>query len=350
MQDTKNSEINNAIVFLQNLDLDAIASVFRAILVYYASSKLTQGAIVQIDYRLPKYKKVKMPPELVLESSAFEINEKIKKEDKGMILNFVNTLYSEFPIECLILLCNNLKTLKIRDTNNKNRFFKSFVTGTYDVKKNEVELRDCSFGSPMYHELFHLSSSVIQNKIRFSGFSQDSLGNGINEGYTQLLTERYFPNDTDVNTVYPIQKRIMQAIEMIIGQKTMGQLYLQANLKGFIENMKSYASEEAIMKFVSDVDFISDYLINPKVVPFKKNLLHKAFNSISEFLIKVIVNYLVLQAFTGNIDEEELNRILMSFLNILGFTININGEYYTLLNQENLYSILQKNLHTPKSR
>ena len=60
MQDTKNNEISDAIVFFQNLDLDVIASVFRIMCVYYTSSKLTQGAIVQIDYRLPKYQKVKM--------------------------------------------------------------------------------------------------------------------------------------------------------------------------------------------------------------------------------------------------------------------------------------------------
>lgn len=350
MQDTKNSEINNALVFLQNTDFDAIASIFRIMCVYYASSKLAQGAIVQINYHLPKYQKVKMPPELVLESSAFEIDEKIKKEDKAKILNFVNTLYSEFPVECLILLCNNLKSLKIRDTHHKKHFFNPTVSGTYDIKKNEVEIRDCSIDNPIHHELFHLSSSVIQNKIRFSGFSQNAFGRGINEGYTQLLTERYFPNDTIADSAYPIQKRVMQAIEMVVGRKTMEQLYLRANLKGLIENMKGYASEEEIMKFISDMDFILNYLDNSKLLPFKKSLLHKAFNSVSEFLIKIIIKYLMLQAFTGNIDEEELNRILMSFSNILGITINSNGEHYVLLNQEIFYNTLQNNFNSSKNR
>ena len=57
MRDTKNSEITSAITLFKDFDLDAIAIVFRSIVVFYATNKLTQGALMQVDYHLPKYKK-----------------------------------------------------------------------------------------------------------------------------------------------------------------------------------------------------------------------------------------------------------------------------------------------------
>ena len=245
-----------------------------------------------------------MPPELVLESDALEIEEKLENEDKVQILQFVNTLCSNFPAQCLILLYNNLRTLQIRDTHHKKHFSKPTVPGTYDIKKNEVEIRDCSVYDPIYHELFHLSSSVIQNKTKFCGFSQNSFGNGINEGYTQLLTERYFLKKSAIDISYPFQKRIMQVIEIIVEKEKMEQLYLQANLKGLIESLMVYASEREIMCFISDMDFILYYLDKLSLLPFKKHLLNKSLENITIFLANIIIKYLI-HTNNENIDEEE---------------------------------------------
>ncbi len=347
MQDTKNNEISDAIVYFQNLDLDVIASVFRLMCVCYTSSKLTQGAIVQIDYRLPKYQKVKMPPELVLDNSSLEINDKIKNEDKASILNFVNTLYSRFSPEYLILLYNNLKSLQIQDKHDKKIIFKPNITGTYNVKKNIITIKSLTFFNTIYHELWHLSSSVMQNNIKFSGFSQNAFGRAINEGYTTLLTERYFPDPNREDSSYPIQRRVMQIIEMIVGQDKMEQLYLRANLKGLIENMTEYASEKEIMSFISDMDFVLDYLENTKFLPFKKGLLHKAFNNISEFLIKIITKYLVIQLKgEEKIYEEILNCDVMNILMPISIRIDINGESYVLLDVEKFYHTLQNEFNS----
>ena len=117
MFERENNEVNNAITILQNIDLDTIASIFRFAVIYYASRKVTQGVALQIEYHFPKCKKIKMPPELVLESGDFQVDDKIKEEDKAHILNFINTVCSNFSDDCLILLCNNLKSYNHHEEN-----------------------------------------------------------------------------------------------------------------------------------------------------------------------------------------------------------------------------------------
>ena len=340
MFERENNEVNNAITILQNIDLDTIASIFRFAVIYYASRKVTQGVALQIEYHFPKCKKIKMPPELVLESGDFQVDDKIKAEDKAHILNFINTVCSNFSDDCLILLCNNLKSLKLKDTYHQKHIFNPDVTGAYNLKKNAIIIRDCSLYNPIYHELFHLSSSIIQDKTTFSGFSQDAFGKGLNEGYTQLLTERYFAKESVIDSSYPIQKRIVQVLEIIVGKDEMEQLYMQANLKGLVDFLSKYATEKEILSFISNVDFTMQYLPNHKFLLFKKYLLRKAFSSISDFLIKIFIKYFASLAIDSNVDEEELHYKFMLFLSLLSISINISGEEYVLLNEDTYYNIL----------
>ena len=76
-----------------------------------------------------------------------------------------------------------------------------------------------------------------------SGFCQDSyycsIGDGLNEGYTEYLTKKLCEfNDGAV--VYPYNKVIAQVVEMIVGEKMMG-MYFTSNIPRLIKNLENYS-------------------------------------------------------------------------------------------------------------
>ena len=108
-----------------------------------------------------------------------------------------------------------------------------------------------------------MSSSFYRGEIEYSGFHQFSLksglfnlGEGINKGYTELLRHRYFITENDGFESYTYEIDTADKIEKITGKEKMESLYLNADLPGLIQELKQFSSEEAIIKFISDVDFI----------------------------------------------------------------------------------------------
>ena len=68
----------------------------------------------------------------------------------------------------------------------------------------------------IYHELFHMASSKFINKFKiYCGFRQNNIGRAINEGYTELLTYRYFSLDNSSSYTYEYLKIIVENLENI---------------------------------------------------------------------------------------------------------------------------------------
>ena len=121
-------------------------------------------------------------------------------------------------------LNNNIKSLKISPIRfAKLKFKKSNAIAYYDSNKNKIKYVKSKKEKSLPHELMHMSSTIKEEDGSiFSGFSQKTkdgefllIGNGFNEGYTQLLSERYFPNA--VNIAYPIEKLVAFQLEDILG-------------------------------------------------------------------------------------------------------------------------------------
>ena len=114
---------------------------------------------------------------------------------KQIINDFIVILKKNFPEEYLKNFYNNINELKV-----KNKGLK-LSNGQYKIDKNQILIRKnikvSEIRGIIYHELFHMSSSAYKKGRRYSGFSQRTksrkmvVGNGINEGYTELLAHRY---------------------------------------------------------------------------------------------------------------------------------------------------------------
>ena len=135
-----------------------------------------------------------------------------------------------------------------------------------------------------------MSSSCYRGEIEYSGFHQFSLksglfnlGEGINEGYTELLRHRYFITENDGFESYTYEIDTADKIEKITGKEKMESLYLNADLPGLIQELKQFSSEEAIIKFISDVDFIFKNLDEKNSNYLKKEQLLTNWRGLIDF-------------------------------------------------------------------
>lgn len=276
----------------------------------------------------PELKQVKIPKHLDVSSNAKEIS------------YFINTLRKQLPKDCLDNLYRNIQSVDI-----KNNFLIAFggASGTYSQGKNAIRLIG---KDSIYHELFHMASAA--GKSDHIGFAQyiqgGTFGRGINEGYTELLTRRYFGDKIDPNHIkdsgYNVQVSICRKLEKIVGKDKMTKLYLTANLKGLIDELKKYATEEEIYNFIYGMDTITQ--LGNSTLVFKLPEVQKAIKYISRFLIKVHFKYLSKQLELGKIDEIELYKQHKEFVESYEKTEKFYYKEYSTFNDDDLREVFSE--------
>lgn len=190
-----------------------------------------------------------------------------------MVIKFSEKLDYNFPHCNLSSFYNNMKNVEVFDR-IKNweslmiKLRKSF--GGYDTVENKIYLMNLKsyerFEKTLNHELLHLSTRKKIGNIILNGFSQldkssdNTFGNGLNEGYTEYLNQKYFSKiDTES---YAKQRIYSQKIEKVVGSKKMEQLYFDSNLYGLIEELEKYCTKEEAVNLISKID--SYYLTTSK--------------------------------------------------------------------------------------
>lgn len=262
---------------------------------------------------------------------------------------FINVMKKSFSYEELINFYSRINELKINVTNESDNSYSNY----YDVLKNEMFLDQKMGKDSIYHELFHLTSSITKDENVFCGFSQCNkdmrLGDGLTEGYTQILRERYFGNPSYGSRKNGQIEKIANFTEMLIGKDEMTELYLTADLKGLIEKLSKYSTESDVMKFIAAVDTIDNSKLLTKeefgsiVV---QRMLLKSFKIIKIFLInayaKKCLNEVKKDCKRGQIIEKSLNNFIEEVMkdNVL---VNIKtGKETEILSQNDLLKDLKK--------
>ncbi len=217
----------------------------------------------KIDYRLNrKYshrhiKKVEFSPK-IKSSTNINLDEFEKTKFKEAITYFTQVLEKNFISLDLGYFYHNMKSLRIEDL--KNMISEESILGKYLIFENKILLYDDCLQT-IFHELFHVASSVYQDKRYYSGFYQNfskhDLGYGLNEGYTELLTNRYFKNVEPSVKAFPNEVKIASLLEKIIGQGRMQSLYLRADLSGLLKEMQKYMTSDETANLISKIDKIN---------------------------------------------------------------------------------------------
>lgn len=245
--------------------------------------------------------------------------EQIKENELNeLINNFESVLKENFNIEDLHNFLYNKEWFKIiiKKVSLENIIFHKEVLGNYDVKKNSITVLKSDISEAIYHELFHLSSTDTDANNKSSGFSLNYdnhlIANSLNEGYTQLLTEKYFTKIEE--DIYLYEKRIALNLETIVTKEKMQSLYMNSDFFGLVKELEKYYNKEEIEKFIVNVDVIGEYMTNKNLVGLDEvSIINDLLERNICFLIKGYCKLLKKQ----KLSIEETKNKLIDYLYIM---------------------------------
>lgn len=177
------------------------------------------------------------------------------------------------------------------------------------------------FQKVISHELIHAASSFKSYRKIITGFCQCYikpfslvLGRGINEGYTEVLSNRYVVNQNlnvkGKDAGYDYEISVAKIVELIIGKEEMIDMYFHGNLDGLIKELSKYEEEVKVKGFISDLDAIGKLARN-KVVFERNIILNNLYNRINIFLYNAFSNKM-----NGNISTKEYLKNSRNFLEL----------------------------------
>lgn len=252
-----------------------------------------------------------------------DINEIRKKTLGNELIKFRKKLYKKFKSENLNLLNNNLKTLKINI-----KYFApeilllKFASGTYEPIKNKIKIIKLFKKGTSKHEFFHMATSFYHNelKIGLCGFAQfiyplkETVGNGLNEGYTDLLTNRYFYEKVKFGSYsYNVCTFFVSKLEEIIGKDRMETFYLNADLYGLCKYMESFDDEDYFISFICKLDNLlkNVSIFNPKKYKIEYELIEC-------YLAKWYINKKQKELDNKQIDQYTFDKQIKDYIDSLG--------------------------------
>lgn len=166
------------------------------------------------------------------------------------IAYFIEVVSQDKDID-LTTFYKNLKTLDIKVATSD-----LFNMG-YNSITNEIFFGDAEiYETAIYHELFHVASSKIADDNILSGLNiwnrktHMTKGLGLNEGYTEILQNRYFNKGNG----YPLQRMYIGRLEQIINPEIIKKAYFTSDLSLLILELQKYAPLDKIEKFIANLD------------------------------------------------------------------------------------------------
>lgn len=237
---------------------------------------------------------------------------------KNIIQEFKDIFNNKFDENNALNLNRNLSTLKIEENSIADFFENSNVCGLYKPRKNKINLimknnkEYEELKSTLNHELLHMASC---KNSEFDGLSQNvhgffyktTVGSSLDEGYTELLNQRYFTKVIN-NNVYKYERSFASGIEKIVGKEVMEKCYFQADLFNLIKNISFYNN---------DLNEITDLLVRMELFTKKKKTESEAFD-IRLKIGNIYKQKLDLQLSLGLIDRNEYEK--KKFLHVDEYT------------------------------
>lgn len=297
----------------------------------YKSEKISSDIALKKDFKITD-----CITEIVIEdieslNKDVDIDRLVKLKFGEDIAEFFYKMDQILSEECKIFMIHNLSNLKVERIIND----KSYVTADYNILYDRVRLYGKNYDKTfLFHELMHASSSYNnEGPIGYMGFSQVNydylvkIGEYLNEGYTQYLTEKYFDHNSE--SCYKLVVEIAHCIEMIVGPQ-MEKFYFGADLKGLTDELSKYSSFIEVIGIYNNIDEL--YKLSSK-----KNITESEIIRIQILLSEIFafIIYTYTLKYKGKYSEEEFNEkinlLICSFpgcLIIKGESIEIDLEMY----------------------
>ena len=293
-----------------------------------------------LKYKIPKYelkkgrlvktpKRIKLPPHIVQKARAMSSGELYDVVENESVVLFHDRLNQTLSAEQRIIMNNNLRGLEIRET-LKTRFQKLLLengidpfvkktnvkSGSYRASSNSIIIRDARSKSTIFHELMHMASTVKTDEIAYVGFKQrmngEMIGQGINEGYTQHLTEKFFPEYKSTTTIsYPFETHFAGLVEEIVTEDTMIDMFFRADLRDLIIELSKYSTIKDAGNFIRQMDVLNKYKYTELRFVDVQPELQEIIYELNEFLVNTYKNKLRV---TRGLSPRERDMKLIEFI------------------------------------
>ena len=187
-----------------------------------------------------------------------------------------------------------------------------FISGRYILTKNKIIILNKLKNNSSNHEFFHMASSFYdkKNKIGFCGFLQliylkkQALGLGLTEGYTELLTRRYFSNEKIYSSYsYEICMFFSEQLEKIVGKDKMETYYLNADLLGLYKYLLNFDNGSNIVTLIGLLDNLIKNVSKKNSTKFERH-----FELVECYLLKLFINKKQKELDNNIINEETFNN------------------------------------------
>jgi len=336
------------VIQMDNL-LHILLLLSPSIIYYTARKPIKTNYKLRKDFKLKGVNTSVLPTEVLRKVNDIDEARILEQQFGPSIIEFINTIKQNIPNSDLNLFYNNSNNIKTSVKNFKvsNSILGEHIAAQWVPEDNKIELSKDNYKLTISHELFHASTTYIDPKthIIFCGFQQiksanNQIGEGINEGYTQYLTEKYF-SSAPLLKEYPYEKRIAETVELIVGQEKMQSLYFNANLKGLIDILKRYNTEENVYNFITTLDFLNKHLTDKNLTPNSNQIRLNSLKSINSFLIQTYIKKVIMEYPNEKIDTNDLFQKLVPLLTKMTSKIKINGKFITIIEDEQMMEIIK---------
>lgn len=247
-----------------------------------------------------------------------EINKNMRYDYDGVFNDFYQVFKDKDHIN-LDFFFNRLYKLNIKAVNRESDFVNKHAFAEYDIINNKMKVNPKLFKSSIMHEIFHLASSCLVNNIAYTGFQQYNLktdevvGMGINEAYTNLLDRRYFGDYTetkknDLRYTYMVTTSLISILENFVGEEAMEAWYFKGELKSLISYLENYMSREECLAFVMAMDNLF-LLVDNGAIKHPK-MAADSYKYIVNFLGRCYMNLYIEEYYNKAYDKEELKERL----------------------------------------
>ena len=350
MADREKMNISDAMMIAEDIDYEQLVGLLSPIVFFYASHRFLDNYRLHRDFKAKNIEQIKIQPEISCDTKEFNLKKFSAKEYNYAIYTFYSVMKNNFDDNQLAIFYKNINNLKVVNSNNGilyKIFLNTNYVANYDSSNNKIRIYNPECYTAIYHELIHMSSSIHKNGIHYTGFKQYSIkpgsivniGQGINEGYTQLLTERYFGYSRELRGVYEYEMHLMKNIEKVIGKDKMEELFFKANLKGLIEELNNYISEDEVLSFINNVDFLNKHL-KDDFHAIEKGMIENSIKNTSEFTLKIYIIDIYNKYRNGEITSADVEKLIGSSIKSVGLKVCIKGKNYETINHDTIINIV----------
>lgn len=156
--------------------------------------------------------------------------------------------------------------------------------------------------------------------LTFSGFEQinylkkEVVGLGLNEGYTELLTDRYFNEQVEfLSYSYEVCKFFAEKLEQIVEKDRMEKFYINADLSGMCKYLTNFDELQHIMSFIVYLDYLVKHASS-----FNQKKDEPHYELIQCYLAKWYINKKQQELDKNIIDKETYDIEIKNYINSLG--------------------------------